>query len=237
MAIPVGGMEGLIRVLVGRLSEDPNVTLRLNSEVVSIPEDENVILCVPAQAAARLLKAVCPTTAKQLATVAYAPIVSVTVLANRRDFVRVPQGTGVLIPPKEEREVLGILFCSSSFPSLAASKDQVVLRVMIGGTRNPGIIGYSEGEIKSVVARELKSLFGFTTNTDTYFKIYRWPEAIPIYSPALIQLKDDLPWCNTAGRAIFGNFTGKVSIRGMIEEVIALRSKSSQEWRESTPLL
>ena len=220
MAIPVGGMESMIEALLGRLNENPKVTLNLYQEVTAIPEDENVVLCVPAYVAAKILKEACPSSSAELTKIKYTPIISITVVANRKQFKQVPQGTGVLIPPKEQREILGVLFCSSSFPSLTRSEDQVVLRIMIGGTHNPEVLELTDEEIEASIAKELDLIFGFTAGSETNFKVYRWPQAIPVYSPSLLAAKDQLPWCKTPGRALFGNYTGKVSLRGMVEEIL-----------------
>ena len=49
--------------------------------------------------------------------------------------------------------------------------------------------------------------------------INRWRRAIPQYSTALPNVWRTAreTWCAEPGRILFGNYTGQVSLRGMIE--------------------
>ena len=66
---------------------------------------------------------------------------------------------------------------------------------------------------------DLDLLFDVRGNPLDYV-IFRWPRAIPLYSPELYRhwfelerlLKEEYPH-----RQLFGNYTGQVSIRGMCE--------------------
>lgn len=53
--------------------------------------------------------------------------------------------------------------------------------------------------------------------------ISRWPRAIPRYSTGLPEVweKARATWCAAPGRLLFGNYTGQVSLRGMIESAAA----------------
>jgi protoporphyrinogen oxidase len=54
--------------------------------------------------------------------------------------------------------------------------------------------------------------------------VNRWPRAIPQYSinlPAVWQTAQ-AGWCAAPGRVLFGNYTGQVSLRGMIEQAVAM---------------
>jgi hypothetical protein len=54
--------------------------------------------------------------------------------------------------------------------------------------------------------------------------ISRWPRSIPQYSaalPAVWQTARET-WCAAPGRLLFGNYTGQVSLRGMIERAASI---------------
>jgi hypothetical protein len=54
--------------------------------------------------------------------------------------------------------------------------------------------------------------------------VRRWERAIPLYGDELRAARDAATagWCSQPGRLLFGNYTGEVSIRGMIERVSKL---------------
>jgi protoporphyrinogen oxidase len=224
MAIPEGGMQSLIDALIRKLQTYSHVSLHLNARVESLntlPEGD-LALCVPAGQASKLLAYSCPESSALLAGVAYAPLISVTVVAYNEQFESLPHGTGLLVPPSEQRDILGVLFCSSSFPAISSDSNRVVLRVMLGGSSRPELLKLAEDEIGELVARQLRQLFGFRPLATDVMRCYYWPQAIPIYSPELLSCWDALPWIRTPGRVLFGNYTGKVSVRGMIEQTFHL---------------
>jgi oxygen-dependent protoporphyrinogen oxidase len=219
MAIPQGGMQTLIEALVGKLQAHPNVTLHLNSHLEDLTTDENVALCVPAYQAAKLLAPICSTSAETLNAIEYAPLVSATMVGPKSCFASVPKGTGVLMPSCENRRVLGILFCSSSFPSLAADQDTVILRIFMGGMRNPEVLQESKEELIDRASYELRELFGFQQSEGVEWQIYPWKRAIPVYSSLLENAWNRIPWVKRPGNVLFTNYTGQVSLRGMIERL------------------
>lgn len=219
MAIPQGGMQTLIEALVGKLQEHPNVTLHLNSNLKYLPSSKNTALCVPAKQAAQLLYPICSKSAEALDSIEYAPLISLTMLAPSSCFGVIPQGTGVLMPSREKRRVLGILFCSSSFPSLAEDQDTVILRIFLGGLGNPELLGESQDELIARASSELGELFGFRQPEKAQWRIYPWKRAIPVYSSALGATWKNIPWVNQPGNVLFTNYTGQVSLRGMIERL------------------
>ena len=66
---------------------------------------------------------------------------------------------------------------------------------------------------------ELNALLGMR-GEPARLVISRWPHAIPQYCvslPAVWRLARET-WCAAPGRVLCGNYTGQVSLRGMIEE-------------------
>jgi protoporphyrinogen/coproporphyrinogen III oxidase len=86
---------------------------------------------------------------------------------------------GGLIPSKENRRILGILFTSSIF-SERAPEGGAILSVFIGGIRKPEMITKSDEEIKQIVLSEISSTLRCNEQPDI-FRIFRYQNAIPQY--------------------------------------------------------
>ena len=109
-----------------------------------------------------------------------APPLAVMFFACRRDQVRHPlNGFGMLVPEKEKRKILGVLFSSSLF-SGRAPKNHVSLTVFAGGSRQPDLARLPEVELEKVVRKELFELLGVEGPPCTLRHAF-WPSVIPHY--------------------------------------------------------
>jgi protoporphyrinogen oxidase len=161
--------------------------------------------------------------ADKLAEVRYTPIVSVTVFVDRRSFTRPLNGVGVLMPACEQTKCLGILFNSSSFADRVVDDSRLAsFTVMMGGTAQPNWLTASDDEIRQTIKLELSSFLGIREPLDV--AIHRWPAALPQYADNVRKVWTCAreSWCATPGRILFGNYTGQISLRGMIESAAAL---------------
>lgn len=86
---------------------------------------------------------------------------------------------GGLIPAKENRNILGILFPASCFSQRTNPKG-TILSVFMGGNVQPDIIEKSDDEIKKIVLKEVEQTMQCTENPDL-FEIFRYPKAIAQY--------------------------------------------------------
>jgi protoporphyrinogen/coproporphyrinogen III oxidase len=233
MAIPEGGMQTLVDSLIAWLRSSGKAQLYLNKGREKLPTADNLAVCLPAYRAAVLLESECSTSAKILKDIVYSPLTSITLVVKNEFFKTVPLGTGCLFPACEEHKVLGVLFCSSSFKSVTFNPDYSVLRVMVGGVRDPETIKLGSQELLERAFCELNQLFKFKltikelinialTPSDSRVEadITHWPKAIPIYSPQMWRSLQDIKWTKGLGSILFSNYTGKVSLRGMVEQVL-----------------
>ena len=215
MMAPAKGLGALVEALRERLGD----RVQLGRAVEELPMEGNIALAVPAFEAARLLERQDPALAESLRAISYTPLVSITVFAEMK---RPPRGVGVLIPRRESaRRILGVLFNSSSFPGRAKPGFES-LTVMLGGQ----YAALDDGAMKVLLTEELQALFGDLKTAHT--EIHRWPRAIPRYDrtlgQALAQARQG--WCAKPGRILFGNYTGQVSLRGMIETVARISTRT-----------
>lgn len=87
---------------------------------------------------------------------------------------------GGLIPGKENRKVLGILFPSSIFRD-RAPENGALLSVFLGGVRHPEMINKTDAEISRIVHDEIKETLQCNDPQPDLFEIFRYTHAIPQY--------------------------------------------------------
>lgn len=222
-AAPRFGMGDLIDRLEQHLEDRLGTRFRTFVKINELPDAGNVILATPAYAAASLLQTRVPQLAEQLRSVRYTPIVSVTTFVERHAFDHPIHGTGVLMPAREDTKSLGILFNSSSFECRVTDDSRFAsFTVMMGGTAHPEWLDAPDAEIQQAIKFELSNVLGIREPHSTV--IHRWTRALPQYSldlPLVWQKAWD-SWCLIPGRLLFGNYTGHISLRGMVESATAL---------------
>jgi protoporphyrinogen oxidase len=143
----------------------------------------------------------------------------VTAFVPTYALTRPVKGVGLLAPPREGRKCLGVLFNSSAFEGRVRDESRFAsFTLLFGGTSQPFWLDATDEEIARAVAEELDTLLGVKGGA-AELVINRWRRAIPQYSTALpaVWRTARETWCATEGRVLFGNYTGQVSLRGMIE--------------------
>lgn len=217
------GMGDLVGKLEKRLEQKLGSRFRKGEALQALPDSANLLIATPAYAAANLVQSSVPFLADVLRSVRYTPLVSVTTFVERKDFERPVHGVGVLMPACENTRSLGILFNSSSFEYRVCDDSRLAsFTVMMGGTASPQWLTAGDEEIQQAVKLELAELLGIRKPVATI--IHRWPAALPqygVYLPKVWQTARET-WCAQPGRLLFGNYTGQISLRGMIESAFAL---------------
>lgn len=109
----------------------------------------------------------------------YARVVEVT-LGFRNWKGIVLDGFGGLIPSKEKRDILGVLYMSTLFED-RAPEGGALLTVFMGGIRRPDIAEMTDEQIRQTVGREIADLMKLPEFSPDLFKITRYDYAIPQY--------------------------------------------------------
>lgn len=133
--------------------------------------DQVVITCAP-EAAARLLPDL------RLPRLPRAPVAAIH-LGYGADEVPDPGGFGWLCPSRERRDVLGVLWVSSTFPS-HAPRGGTLLRLMCGGAREPALVERSDEELVAHARRVVAEVQGVRA-TPTFVHVNRVAPGIPQY--------------------------------------------------------
>lgn len=149
--------------------------------VVGIGNDaitaESVVLAVPAPAAAELVEGISTGGARVLRDVPYSPVTTVHLTYPRKAVAHPLDGFGMLIPSRERRPVLGVLWISSLFPQ-RASGDVVQTTSFVGGARFPELARLPESELVDLVHGEHARILGVTAEPGLRY-VARWTHAIP----------------------------------------------------------
>jgi len=191
-----GGLGGLARALASRLGEALHLGARVE-EIAPRPESAGggfelgyaspgasgrlaaraLLLATPAPEAARLLEPVAPQTARALASVRYAPIVSVAVGVDPRACREPITGFGFLVPREEELSLLGCLFMSQLFAGRAPAGREL-LTCMLGGERWPEAVHVPDRELARRIQADLERVLGLRDQVEV-LHVHRYPRAIP----------------------------------------------------------
>ncbi len=135
-----------------------------------------VAVCTPATSASYLLRELSWSISEEFDKIYYAPVVVVHVAV---DSGSLPEGFGFLVPRKEGKRILGVIFSSQLFEGRSpVGKD--LMTVYLGGATDPEIIQYEDEAIASVLERELGEILGI--QNIEIVKIMRWKKGIPQYT-------------------------------------------------------
>lgn len=186
-----GGMSELIDGLTARLGD----RIRINSPVTAVTrqracysvhlaggetlETERLVLAAPAWAQAAMLGDLDGTLSNLLREVEYPPLAVACLGYRERDLPAKPDGFGYLVAPSERGRVLGTIFDSNVFHH-RAPEGHVLLRSMVGGSRNPGLAMQDTQTLLDSVRAEYRTVLGINAPPE-FVRVYRHERAIPQY--------------------------------------------------------
>jgi oxygen-dependent protoporphyrinogen oxidase len=139
-----------------------------------------VVLAIPAYDAADLLAPYDHGIAATMRTIPYAGMAVVHLGYEERALPAPLDGFGFLIPGSEHRRILGGLWASSIFAG-RAPEGRVLITVMMGGAKDPGIRARSEEEVVEIARAELRHTMGIAAES-VFVRALRWDNAIPQYT-------------------------------------------------------
>ena len=185
---PLGGLSELVDALVAAL---PPGSVRTGVRVHRIEATGNrfrlhvadgktliaeaVLLATPPRVTAPMVRTLDPALAGACARIPSVSVVT-TALAYPACAVRHPlEGTGVAVPRSEGMGISAVTWVSSKWEGRAPA-GTVLLRVYLGGARDPGAIDLSSAAIVARAHRDVARLLG-VTGDPLLARVYRWPHA------------------------------------------------------------
>ena len=138
-----------------------------------------VVLAVPAFPARRLLQAVDEAAAAEVAALDYASVALVT-LALPAD-TRLPELSGFLVPPVQDRAVKAATFFTTKWPHLRAGGGPVLLRASLGRYCDERVLQRQDDDLIALAREDLMELLGVTLPPPLAARVNRWGGALPQY--------------------------------------------------------
>ncbi|MFJ7420918.1 protoporphyrinogen oxidase [Streptomyces uncialis] len=143
-------------------------------------DTDGVVVALPAPAAARLLTDRAPAAAAELNAVEYASMALVT-LAYRRDTVRLPAGSGFLVPPVDGHTVKASTFASQKWDWIAAGAPELlVVRTSVGRYGDQADLARDDSELVALSRGDLRDAVGLTAEP-VATRVTRWDDGLPQY--------------------------------------------------------
>ena len=191
-----GGLERLIDAMVKEIGQDnillncKNLTVypqkggySVSYEIDKKPIQEKgsiVISTIGAHEVHKLLPFLNQKERETMENLTYARVIQASIGFKKWRGIPIP-AYGGLVPHKENRQILGVLF-PSSFLANRAPQGGALLSIFMGGVRRPDVIDYDDETIKKIVMDELKKMFLIPVDEEPdLFKIFRHHHAIPQY--------------------------------------------------------
>lgn len=183
--------------------DNPEQTLSANKLICAVPANRLHHLPWPAELSQAL---------NRLKRIPYPPVTSVALAFPRSAITHPLDGFGFLVPPVEQRRVLGTLFSSSIFTG-RAPEGHVLLTTFVGGTRQPENAALEDSALIQCVCEELQSLLGLHGEPG-WHSITRWPEAIPQYALDYQEVYDalDAAEAQHSGLHFCGNYRNGIAV-------------------------
>ncbi len=211
-------LKPAIRVDAAALSveqTDRRFKVRCQGEVHSA---DIVVLAVPSYAASEIIAGLSGDASRAAGEISYAPV-DVMCCGYADEQLSDPlDGFGVLIPRSEGIRSLGTLWSDRIFPGQAPAGKRL-LRTLLGGAHDYGIIKSGESELRQITQRDHLQVMG-VRGEPLFARIYRHPRGIAQFNVGHIErvarlerLEQELPGLFFTGAAYRG-----VSVNGTAKD-------------------
>ncbi|MFZ5861273.1 MAG: protoporphyrinogen oxidase [Nitrospirota bacterium] len=196
---------------------------------------DRLVIATPADVAAKLTTDLSPLLADQLEQIPYAPVGLVHLGVRRDACPRLPEGSGCLVPKREELPILGSLWSSNVYPD-RAPQGRVLLTNYLGGMRDHDVLKWTDEELVGRTVEALRGLVGLAGRPE-FARVVRHPRAIPQYLighaarvAAIDRLLTPLP-----GLYLAGNYLRGVSVRDCLTHGLQLADRIAREVGHPAP--
>jgi protoporphyrinogen/coproporphyrinogen III oxidase len=211
------------------MAEGPDVKMHIHSPVV--------VSTIGAHGLGALMPFIGNENLKGITSLDYARVVQV-VLGFRQWTGTDINAFGGLVPSKEKRRILGVLF-TSSFLSGRAPEGGALLNVFMGGARNPWYYDLTDKQILKIAEEEISEMMGLPNYSPDLVKVFRYPYAIPQYGAdsalriqAISQIQQNYPGLVLAGNLHEGigmadRVAQAVHVADKIEDLLSILKKNA----------
>lgn len=148
-------------------------------------EADEVVVVLPAAAAARLLGASAPGLARALGEFRTASVAVTALAYDPADAARVAEGSGFLVPRSEGRLVKAATWSSRKWPHLA-NAERFLVRASVGRVDDPRGLELDDDELAHRVDAEVRAAMGLPCPARER-RLVRWTDAMPQYDVGHLQ--------------------------------------------------
>jgi oxygen-dependent protoporphyrinogen oxidase len=188
-------------------------------------EAPQIIFALPAYDVGPVAQPFAPDLSRVLLAIDYPPVAVVYLGYDEKQFATVPEGFGGLIPSKENRKILGVIFSSSNFPN-RAPEGHLLLTVIMGGASHPEYAERSNKEILDLATAEVNDLLK-PNGAPVFQRVRLWKRAIPQYNVgygAVLEAIDRAERENP-GLHFTGNYRGGIAMGACIKNATELANR------------
>jgi protoporphyrinogen/coproporphyrinogen III oxidase len=187
-----GGLSELVTALTARMPEGslrlrtrvcrigvaaPGGTFRVETSSGEVVSCCAVVLATPAFVTADLVRPLDEQLAQLCSEVPYASTATI-VLAFPRSAIGHPlNGSGFVVPKREGTGILAATWMSSKWPGRAPS-DRALMRVFVGGSRDPKALDESDDALVVRALRAIRPVLS-VTGEPLLTRVYRWRQSSP----------------------------------------------------------
>lgn len=150
------------------------------------------------------------------------PPVSVISLGYPLSAIKQPlDGFGALVPEREDRNILGVLFPSAVFDG-RAPEGHGLLTVFVGGSRSPECSSPDTDQLLKTIQPDLETLLGIQ-DEPSFVHHKHWPMAIPQYTLGYEKVLEAITRIEQQyiGLKLAGNYRTGISLSYCLESAIA----------------
>lgn len=187
-----GGLQQLINAIVKNIGRENIITdctnLRVyrsedkyeikNNEVIEGDFTE-VITTVNAKELVSLLPFIAESKLKPITNLKYAKVTEITIGFKKWAGAKL-DAFGGLVPFREQRNILGVLYMSTLFKN-RAPKDGALFTIFVGGIRREELAELNETDLKILMEKEFKIMMGVTDFNPDLFMTTHYQHAIAQY--------------------------------------------------------
>ena len=241
----VGGLERLAEALVKAIGKE-QITLSASEVKIQpqgnqwlityrTPEGEQsliankVVTTCGAYALPELLPFIPKEDIGQISNLHYAPIIQASVGFHNTRGLKF-EAFGGLVPSKEKKDVLGILFPSACFVG-RSPEEGAMFSFFIGGVRHADMLDWSDEKLKDMILKNIHSMLKFPEDAQPdLIKIHRHQKAIPQYeksSEARFKMIDALQ-ARYPGLILAGNIKGGIGMADRIRQATGIANELSK---------
>jgi oxygen-dependent protoporphyrinogen oxidase len=202
---------------VSSIERRPNRSWRVETALGPLEADALVLACSP-HASAAILARVDPRGASLLAEMKSNSLAVVVFAFDRGQVSHLLDGFGYLIPSGENRDILGVQWCSSIYPG-RAPEGKLLLRVLMGGTRRPELALLPKEKLEQLAFENIARDLG-VSGKPIWVETQIWNPAIPQYQLGHEDLVKEIGTIESRWGSLFltGNGLGGVSLNDCVRQ-------------------